>query len=301
MRCYPDCRVHNPFDLALVAANGVDMIGMHAVHLDPYRYLGSQLGHRPLRGASTSTIAPPLASLEAESIVAMQRCMPRGMRQAIVLENPTSVAVLSSCLETYGMSQADPYLQFQHRITQQYVGQIKEIFEANIIASMGLAQNDFEEYFFHLEDILDPTVDFILLDLSKHQPDMLIGSDCGLLEMDKRALLRRWSGVLRSGKVRVMLADDTSIDRMRFYLRTLTEAGVPISGVDMQNAVEVHPSEQVFRVMCDEYSEYPAKIRKSPDLVERWGRFVSSQRLARRLSAPVGLVVHGQGVSRHSG
>lgn len=270
------CRVHNAYDLRVAINGGANMIGIHAVYPDRSKYLKSQRSYLPLPEENKYSLDIPVSTYEGESIALMQRHIPDTVSQALLFEDKTSIKVIKAVISAYNLRRKNIYLQLQHRVDQQYVKTLRNNIESKLILSLGVFQNDFSEYFTQLDNILDGSSDFILLDLSKHQPD-LIGKDATYQNLhDKERILEVVSGAMVGNRVPVIIADDTEISIMKNYLDILSAKNINIAGIDMQNIVEVPHQEQKYRKINDYGNEYQIRIRKSPDEAYMWSKYVHS-------------------------
>ncbi len=264
------CRVHNAFDLKTAVRVGVNMIGVHAVYPDRFKYLDQQTRYRPLSEGVWVDKRLPVATLEMDSIRAMQKVLPKGLEQALLFEEPLEPEGMKECGDLYGMRLCDVHIQMQHRTNAAYIQEVKEIVSPKVIATIGLFQDDLVKYFWSMQEALDPEHDFVLLDLSKHQPDLISGFDHDAHDMNKVAILRRAASALCGNRVPVLLADDVSPLMMKRYVEALARNGVRVGGIDMQNNVEHSSNEQVYQWMSGDGKPYQTRVRKSPDKMKLW-------------------------------
>ncbi|MFA4994861.1 MAG: hypothetical protein WC521_06120 [Bdellovibrionales bacterium] len=267
------CRVHNPYDLAVVAGCGVNMIGVHAVFPDRYKYLEQQRKYRPLYGGERVDEDLPVATMEIESIRAMQQVIPKNMRQAILFEEQIEPSLMKKCCDLYGMNSKNVYMQLQYRTTPAHIEEVKRTVSPNTIIVFGLFQSDLEKYFWDVQKALNPVRDYVLLDMSKHQPDLISGIDRDAHDMNKIAILRRAALSMAGNEVPVILADDVSPKLMKKYLEILTVNDVCVAGIDMQNVLEIPTQEQTYQLLKNDQGTYHTRIRKSPDRMKEWSDF----------------------------
>lgn len=269
------CRVHNPFDLDVAVRNGANMIGIHAVHTDQLKYLINESKYKPVIKDFTLRENLPISSLEIDSIKAIQRCIPKEMKQAIVFEQAIIPELMIECCEIYNMPRNQIFVQLQHRTNKNYINTLKNRVCKKVIAAIGLYQEDFQDYFRKLENILDFQTDFILLDLSKHQPDLISSLNKNNLNLDKLMILEKLAPIMRNNRIPILLADDTNTCLMNKYINVLKTNKVLLAGIDMQNNVELKRNEQRYQIFYDGIENYHGRIRKDPDSLSEWNLFVN--------------------------
>ncbi len=267
------CRVHNTFDLSVAAMHGATAIGIHAVHDDASKYFHAQIPYHPpvdrvRLGCRESML--PVALFEAEGIRKMVRLLPSSITPYVVFERPASEFVIRRTLATYRLSRA--VLQFQHRVTAEYLSQLRDRLSLPMMPVVGGAQSDFVEYFTFLQSSLNPDQDLVLIDLSKHQPDIISGQ-AEHHSIEYTTSLRRLGALSRVSPVPIVLANDTEIPTMQAHLAILKNARARVVGIDMQNCLEFPAHERRFIVIDDTQSTYPALLRKCPNRMATWGRF----------------------------
>lgn len=270
------CRVHNPTDLDVALRYGCNFIGIHAVFPNRYKYLKSQLAYSPMIKSMSIDPDLPLALLEIDSIKAVQKYLPEYVKQAILFEQPIRHDKMAMCCDIYGLKRENLFVQLQHRTNCNYIRGVKKMVCENIIAAVGLYQDDLIQYIEHLCAVLDPDRDYILLDLSKHQPDLINSNDKNPSPRNNEVLLAHSAPLMAKYPVRFLLADDTSVGMMNKYASIMVESGVGLAGIDIQNCVEIPANEQRYRYLSGECGPYMAKIRKSADLLNKWGPMVRS-------------------------
>ncbi|MGH0498969.1 hypothetical protein ACQVPI_22215 [Bacillus wiedmannii] len=269
------CRVHNPFDLDVAVRNGANMIGIHAVNTNQLNYLINESKYKPIIKNFSVREDLPISSLEIDSIKAIQRCIPKAMKQAIIFEQEITPELMIECCEIYNMPRNQMFVQLQHRINETYINTIKNKVCKKVIAAIGLYQEDFQDYFRKLENMLDFQTDFILLDLSKHQPDLISSFNKDNLELDNLMILEELSPIMRNNRIPILLADDTTPDLMHKYINVLKSNNVSLAGIDMQNNVELKRNEQRYQIFNDGIKDYQGRIRKDPATLSKWSLFVN--------------------------
>ncbi len=278
------CRVQNIFDLMLAINNGGNMIGIHAVYPDRLKY---QLSQRTYRPYYDNRILPflPISSYECDSIQALAKYIPKNVRQVLLFEKETSIDSINQTINAYQLDTKNIYLQFQHRVNNDYIKMIKSNVTDNVIATIGAFQEDFTAYFQRLEKILNGKNDFILLDLSKHQPDLISSGDI-YHNFDKIFLLKRLAISMKNNKVPLIIADDVSKEEFKEYLNILKGCQINVAGIDMQNNLEVSSNDQRYRLITDNGKRYQIRIRKSADKLDDIGKFVQSKEFRRLCELP---------------
>ena len=269
------CRIQNLKDLDTVIKYGVNMIGIHAVYPDKIKYLNNELKYKPLENDYEMGERLPIGILELNAIQDMQKVLPKPMKQAILFERPLRIEEMIETCEMYKMPKNNFYIQLQHRTDEEYITNIKNIFCKNIIVAVGLFQKDFEEYFWQMHNILNPKADYILIDLSKHQPDLISYSDVYRESINRMAIFKHLAKKIKNNNVPIILADDTTTEQMEEYLKIALENNIKIKGIDMQNAVEIDTKEQRYQKIEHEGQKYQIKIRKSPTKMSEWGDFIN--------------------------
>ena len=263
------CRVHNIKDLKMVANNGANMIGIHAVYIDTNSYLSSEEKYFPIKRNLEINENLPLSFFEVDSIRNMQDSMPDNIEQVILFQRPLDIKSMENCCNIYKMPFSNMYIQLHHRTSKEYIDNIKDKLCKKIIAVVGVFQEDFEEYFWYLHKSLDYETDYILIDLSIHQSDLSTYKN----NSDKLMKIKEICQVIENNKVPIILAEDTTVKRMQDYLKEIKQHNIIIKGVDMQNAVEISKKEQRYILINDNEKEYQAKIRKSNKKLKEWKDF----------------------------
>ncbi len=264
------CRVHNIIDLNTVIENGVNMIGIHAVYPDRIKYLKNEEKYSPKCQLANIKEDLPIAFLEVDSIKDMQQYIPENLKQAVLFERPLKIENMQEVCKLYNISQKNLYIQLQHRTDKKYINDIKEKVCNNVIATIGLFQKDFEEYFWNIHNILNCNTDYILIDFSKHQPDLINYSDSYKESLDRIVMLKYLAKKIKGNTVPILIADDTSQLKMKEYLNILNENDINVAGIDMQNCVEFKPNEQKYQQVKNKEKVYQLKIRKSPNYMKEW-------------------------------
>ena len=269
------CRIQNVQDLYTVMKNGANMIGIHAVYPDKIKYLKNELKYKPLKNNFEIGETLPVGMLELDAIQDMQNVIPLNMKQAILFERPLNIEEMCKTCKMYRMPKNDFYIQLQHRTDEKYITNIKERLCKNIIVTVGLFQKDFDRYFWQMNNILDPKTDYILIDLSKHQPDLISYSDEYKEGIDKKILFKHLVKKIKNNDVPIIIADDTTTEQMGEYLKIASKFNIKIKGIDMQNAVEIDSREQRYQKIEHDGQIYQIKIRKSPTKMAEWKEFVN--------------------------
>ncbi len=267
------CRIQNVQDLKVVAQNGSNMIGIHAVYPDRLKYLKNELKYQPYESNLEIPENLPVGVLELNSIKDIQKIIPKGMKQAILFEKPLEIQNIIRTCEMYELPKEKMYIQLQHRTNEEYILQIKKEVCKRIITTVGLFQEDFKEYFWKMHNILNPKTDYILLDLSKHQPDLITYSENYKESIDRVSVLNHLAKVLENNNVPIIIADDTTIHQMEEYLKIISKYNIKVKGIDIQNAVEIETNKQRYQKIEFRGKVYQAKIRKSSTKMAEWKEF----------------------------
>ena len=264
------CRVHNLKDLETVKHNNeVNMIGIHAVYYNQKVYKKSEIKYKPIYCNYKNVDNLPIAIYEIDSIREMQKHIPNNITQAILFQRPLSVENMKKCIELYNMPQNDLFIQLHYRVNNDEIRNIKSKICKNIIATIGIFQEDFEEYFNNLQKILNNKSDYILVDLSEHQSNLSIYNE----NLDKFKKLKEIIPIIQNNEIPIILAEDTSPDIMKKYLYEINKYNISIKGIDMQNAVELEKNKQKYEILYDRNIKYQIKIRKSEKLIKSWDNF----------------------------
>ena len=267
------CRVQNVQDLNAIVKNGANMIGIHAVYPDRIKYLKNEIKYEPLETNLDIDENLPIGILELEGIRDIQNYIPDYIKQAVLFERPLSIDNMIKSCDMYNLPKEKIYIQLQHRTNREYIQTIKSNLSKKVIATVGLFQKDFEEYFWKIHDILDPDTDYILIDMSKHQPDLISFSESYKDSIDKVAVLNHLAPIMQNNSVPVIIADDTTVYQMECYLKEISKYNIKIKGIDMQNSVELPSNEQKYQyVKCNDKT-YQVKIRKSGTELAKWDEF----------------------------
>ena len=118
--------------------------------------------------------------------------------------------------------------------------------------------------------MLDAHKDYILIDMSKHQPDLILYSEEYKESINRASLLKHLAPIIENNKIPIIIADDTIPEKMEEYLKILLNYNINIAGVDMQNSVEYLPNEQRYKMVYCNGCKYQIKARKSSDKLEIW-------------------------------
>lgn len=265
------CRVHNVYDLAVVLAAGANMIGLHAVYPDAFDYLRRQTPFGPSSLDHAFDPALPLAWLEIESIRLLQASAPAGLRQALLFEEALPPEAIGACCAAYGMDPPAIWIQLQHRTTADHLRQVRSRLGCGLIAAAGLQQTDLGAYLAALSPALNPDRDFVLLDMSKHQPDLIARRAAPVTLEEKRRWLVRAAAALRGLDVPLLLADDIPPEDMTAAAEVLIREGVCVAGFDTQNILELPAHEQAYASLRSDGGVAPARIRKCVSRANAWG------------------------------
>lgn len=270
------CRVQNIQDLNTIAINGANMIGLHAVYPDRIKYLKNELRYNPVDLSMEVPKNLPADVLGLKGIRDMQKYIPDSIKQAILFERQISIEDMIKTLELYNVKKEKSYIQVHYRVTANEVFKIKEYVTKNVITTIGLFQKDFKEYFTKLQDMLDPETDYILVDLSKHQPDLISFSENYKESIDRVAVLNHVAKCMRGNKVPIIIADDTTTEQMNAYLEILEKNNIYVRGMDMQNTLEYSSIEQRYQMVRCADEVYQIKIRKSGTKLANWSEFLDN-------------------------
>jgi ribokinase len=266
------CRVHNLLDLDTVLAAGADIIGIHAVSPPEPDYGAGQRRHRPILAADGAPADLPLARYEVASIRQMVGTLPAGILPALVIERPYPPRDVLRIISSYGLDRRNAALQLQYRVDAAAIRSFRARLGTPLICAVGADQADFGAYFSFLDSVLDPGADLVLVDFSRHQPDLIGRPDAALPGAVDADVL---AANLRPNRVPVLLADDGNPEVLAERARRMARAGVLIAGVDTQNSVEVPKSQQLYRLIADADRSTQALVRKSPDLLRPWTSMVT--------------------------
>jgi len=275
------CRVHNLYDLNLSVLNGYNMIGIHAVCTDKIKYLINELKYTPIICENRNTNnALPIAIFEVESIRAMQKYLSenKSIKQAVIFERALDVELMRECCNIYGIPLDSMYVQLQYRTSRHNIKSIKSNLCKNLIVAMGLFQHDFNEYFWYLNKTLCPDTDYILLDCSKHQPDLIANASSYNDDINKLSIAKGLMSLISGNTVPIILADDTSVDDMAALLSEIKTHNIKFAGIDMQNCVEINPREQQYQMFKSNGCVYQGKIRKSATFMSEWKNILIDDR-----------------------
>ena len=268
------CRVHNLIDLETVKSNtNVNMIGIHAVYYNQEEYKNSEKKYNPIYSNYENTDQLPIATFELDSIREMQKYIPDDIIPVILFQRTLSIEKMKKCIELYNISKKNFYIQLHYRINNDEIINIKSKLSKNIIATIGIYQDDFTEYFNNLQKILNNKSDYILIDLSEHQSNLSIYDK----NVDKLKKLKEVIPKIQNNIIPIILADDTNPVTMKNYLDEINKYKILIKGIDMQNAVEFNKEEQKYELLSDKGAKYQIKVRKSNTLMKNWNNFLDYQ------------------------
>ena len=268
------CRVHNLIDLETVKSNtNVNMIGIHAVYYNQEEYKNSEKKYNPIYSNYENTDQLPIATFDLDSIREMQKYIPDDIIPVILFQRTLSIEKMKKCIELYNISKKNFYIQLHYRINNDEIINIKSKLSKNIIATIGIYQDDFTEYFNNLQKILNNKSDYILIDLSEHQSNLSIYDK----NVDKLKKLKEVIPKIQNNKIPIILADDTNPVTMKNYLDEINKYKILIKGIDMQNAVEFNKEEQKYELLSDKGAKYQIKVRKSNTLMKNWNNFLDYQ------------------------
>ena len=270
------CRVHNLEDYLTAVNNGVNMIGIHAVYTDFDAYRAAEEIYNPIERPIIRTHKNlPIADYEVDAISYLADNVDGQIPIALVLEKDLSCEGIAECLRLYNLSDKNPLLQLQYRINNERFLEITRTLSKKMICTIGLNQEDFDEYFAFLNRVLDPDNDFILIDFSKHQPDYLT-KKMGISSETKMNVLMKRVKCLKKSSIPLLIADDTTVEKMAKYIRYLSINDIELAGIDMQNSVEQSKEAQCYTLsdVCGK-REFQIKVRKSDVKLRPWRDFVS--------------------------
>ena len=270
------CRVHNLEDYLTAVNNGVNMIGIHAVYTEFDAYRAVEEIYNPIERPIIRTHKNlPIADYEVDAISYLADNVDGQIPIALVLEKDLSCEGIAECLRLYNLSDKNPLLQLQYRINNERFLEITRTLSKKMICTIGLNQEDFDEYFAFLNRVLDPDNDFILIDFSKHQPDYLT-KKMGISSETKMNVLMKRVKCLKKSSIPLLIADDTTVEKMAKYIRYLSINDIELAGIDMQNSVEQSKEAQCYTLsdVCGK-REFQIKVRKSDEKLRPWRDFVS--------------------------
>ena len=270
------CRVDNLEDYLTAVNNGVNMIGIHAVYTDFDAYRAAEEIYNPIERPIIRTHKNlPIADYEVDAISYLADNVDGQIPIALVLEKDLSCEGIAECLRLYNLSDKNPLLQLQYRINNERFLEITRTLSKKMICTIGLNQEDFDEYFAFLNRVLDPDNDFILIDFSKHQPDYLT-KKMGISSETKMNVLMKRVKCLKKSSIPLLIADDTTVEKMAKYIRYLSINDIELAGIDMQNSVEQSKEAQCYTLsdVCGK-REFQIKVRKSDEKLRPWRDFVS--------------------------
>lgn len=271
------CRVHNVYDMDLAIYMGASMVGIHAVYNDRIKYCINESLFKPkYKGNPNAYPNLPLAIWELESIGHMVSNMPSNVTPVILFEHSLTMDEMRDCCELYGLDSKRFYVQLQHRVNYKYVHEIKRNVCSRLILAIGLFQEDFNDYFWKIHNYLNPTTDYILIDMSKHQPDYITQKICKTVNKghNKNEQLLQISKMISGNDVPIIIADDTDPQTVNEYIKILYCHKVKVRGVDMQNNIELSNNEQRYQFFEFNNQKYQVRIRKSAIKMSEWDAYI---------------------------
>ena len=268
------CRVHNSIDYSNAIENGVNMIGIHAVYSNVESYIASEQQYYPIdRKIYRNDRNLPISDYEIYGIRDLIKKIDNEIPVALVIEDDLDIRQIKECIRLYNLDNKNFILQLHFRACRNKILQLKDIFKNRIICTVGLNQLDFESYIDELNKILDPENDFLLVDFSKHQPDY-ISNSMEICTKPANEILESRIYSLKKNKLPLLIADDTSVNQMKQYLQILDVNDIVISGLDMQNAVELNKKDIRYKVIEDNNKQLiQVKVRKSRVKLQKWKSF----------------------------
>lgn len=266
------CRVHNIHDFQIAVFMGATMIGIHAVISRKNDYYNKEnvIGNYEMKYFDL-----PVPDYEVDSIREMVKLLEGEVVPVLVIEEELKVEEIFRIIKIYGLDIFKSGIQLQCLVSEEYINSIINMGFAHLIISVGITQEDKVLYVEKVEKILREDKDFILVDMSKHQPHC-IGLDANSFEHhfefnDKWKQLGNMVDALKKVNTPILLADDLEPAEFIFFQLYLISNGVNIVGLDMQNNIELNKSEQCYcRIRSEENEYYYAKIRKSIDTAKIW-------------------------------
>lgn len=273
------CRVHNIYDLQIALEMGATMIGVHAVISNKNNYYTKEYfdGNK---GKNYPDL--PVPDFEISGIRYMVEHLPSNIIPVLVIENELPLVDIDQILKLYGLDVKKCGLQIQFKVDDVFIHNVKSMGFAHIIIAVGIMQSDIKNYITQINKQLNESTDFLLIDMSKHQPQILTkNTDATKYTLDfatKFNTLQNMIEDLLKLDVSLLLADDISPDELILCQLMLVSHGVKIAGLDMQNNIEVNKEEQGYcKIKEKESNNYHyAKIRKSIDKINIWKAFEPS-------------------------
>ncbi|MCM1285685.1 MAG: hypothetical protein NC213_03500 [Acetobacter sp.] len=261
------CRVHNLYDLQIAANAGVTMIGIHAVYNNKENYANNESKFKPIRLNTFSSY--PVSDYEIDSIRNMVQQLPCFIKPVVVFEKPITKNDILKCFGLYGINPKQAGIQLQYSIKGDDLIEFEDCFSF-IIVTLGIQQQDFKKDFDDLYKKLNPNRDYILLDLSKHQPGLAdnnnIIKSCEL----KYFLLNIIGKQIENSNIPLLVADDTEPNIILNYIDILKKYNLNIIGIDTQNSVELNQNEQRYQIIQSIDSKYQVRIKKSIQKLNKW-------------------------------
>lgn len=271
---YKVCRVHNLYDLFLASNVGATMIGIHAVYKNKIEYYNGEEYYKPILKENFNNY--PVTNYEVNGIRNMMIHMPKSIKPVVVFENKIDIKSMLKCLEIYGVDPGSAGVQLQYFVKKEELIEIKKHISF-VIISVGIQQKNIEAYLNELIMYLNFAKDFVLLDLSKHQPNLLNSHNKQNIDTNmKFTILKKISPVFK--KIPLLIADDTDPNTMLNYLTILNKLNIEVKGFDMQNVTELEKSFQRYQLIKTLNSMYQIKIRKSVDKLGLWKDIISTLR-----------------------
>ena len=268
------CRVHNFIDYSNAIDNGVNMIGLHAVYSNLESYILSEQQYCPIdKTLFRNDKNLPISDYEIMGIRYLVKKIDNEVPIVLVIEDNLEISQIEECIKLYNLSNENLILQLQFRVCENKILQLKKAFKSKIICTVGLNQLDFDSYINQLNQTLRPEDDYILIDFSKHQPDYISNS----IEISAKPaidVLESRVNTLKNINIPLLIADDTHVNQMRRYLQLLDAHDIVVSGIDMQNAVELDKKYIRYEI-CEENNKQiiQVKVRKSKSKLQKWKNF----------------------------
>lgn len=220
------CRVHNFIDYRTVKNIGANAIGIHAVE-------------KTRNNEAEPSDFLPISQHECEDIASLYKEASDETKIFLVFETMLQIGKIKKILSRYGISGDRVTLQFQCRLDSSYINAIHNN-GFSIMASIGIDQYDFSDYLDFLDISLNTHRDMILLDLSKHQPDLIEKEEIYRERTydEKLTKLIKILEPLKRVNTTIILADDIFYEGLLSFYYFLADKGVRISGIDVQNVLE---------------------------------------------------------------
>ncbi len=267
------CRVHNYIDLQTAINSGVNTIGIHAVNMNKDLYYINEENYQP-KLKNIYNRKYPVSDYEVEGIKKMVKSNLSQVNIVLVLEAMVDIDVIITCIKLYGLKDVVKYVQFQCRVTESYIKTIRNKLRLQFIFAIGINQEDFIDYFEHLNSDISHTNDLLLLDMSKHQPDFINKKSINLCEKNNFDQLQiNMQRIKLLQNIPILLAHDCDVKTLQSYYNLLKSHNIDVYGIDMQNGVELDISSQKYQLLQAHDGKVEIKIRKSPEKLKKWLQF----------------------------